>query len=92
MRVKRERLASGNRPRQFSATFASFPGNDRDWIALIPGCNGDAPAQAWQYTGGATDGIATFDGPFPPGTYCFRGFANDSFLKLTESAPFTLAP
>ncbi|HKO95235.1 MAG TPA: Ca2+-dependent phosphoinositide-specific phospholipase C [Polyangiaceae bacterium] len=75
-----------------SATFASFPGNDRDWIALIPGCSADTPAQAWQYTGGASAGTATFDGPFPPGTYCFRAFANDSFFKLTESAPFSLAP
>jgi hypothetical protein len=66
--------------------YQNLPGNALDWLALVPKGGSDFNYVAWMYTGGTTDGAATFTNlNLRPGTYVARAFANDGYERVAES-------
>lgn len=66
--------------------------NAHDWIAIAPDQSSDTTVTRWVYTGGASSGSFTFEGPPSPGTYVARAFFNDTYTKVGESAAFPVTP
>lgn len=73
-----------------TVTWNNLPGNAQDWIALAPSGSPDSTTTRWVYTGGAASGSFTFEGPPAVGTYVARAFLNDTYIRLGESATFTV--
>jgi len=72
-------------------SWTGFPTNAQDWVAIAPSGSSDTTVTVWVYTGGASAGTHTFsNGVAPAGTYVVRGFLNDTYSKLSESAPFVV--
>lgn len=72
-------------------SWSAFPGYATDWIALSRAATGSASYVAWVYTAGATTGSHTFAADMlAPGTYVARGFENNGYVLLDESASFTV--
>ena len=74
-----------------TVTFAGFPGNVYDWVALAPAGSPMGSYVAWKYTGGAAAGTLTFGGA-AAGSYVVRGFEDNGFTLLAESAVFEVQP
>ena len=72
-----------------SVRYAGMPGNTHDWVAIAPMGSDDHTYTAWTYTGGGSDGEATFNA-LPAGSYVIRAFLDDGFDKLAESEEFTV--
>jgi hypothetical protein len=72
-------------------TWASFPTNPKDWVAIAPAGSPPSTITQWVYTGGAASGTYTFAGGAPsPGNYVARGFLNDTSTMIAESTPFVV--
>src|SRR4029079_17250154 len=74
-----------------TVAYAGLPGNPTDWIAIA---SAGAPATtyvAYVFTGGQTNGTATFSAP-AAGTYVARAFPNNTYALLAESAAFAVTP
>jgi hypothetical protein len=74
-----------------TVTWAGLPGNANDWVAIAPAGSPATTVLAWRYTGGSAGGSRVFQAPTSSGSYVARAFANDSYVQLAESAPFTVA-
>jgi hypothetical protein len=61
-----------------------------NWVAYAPEGSPETTVTRWTYTGGAATGSFTFEGPLAPGRYVARTFADDSYSKTYESAPFVV--
>ncbi|MGE5657357.1 MAG: lectin-like protein [Actinomycetota bacterium] len=55
--------------------FSGFPGNNSDWITIVPANAADNTYKEWYYTQGKTSGTHTFKG-LPAGDYEVRGYFN----------------
>ncbi|MFN0247154.1 MAG: hypothetical protein ACKV2T_09600 [Kofleriaceae bacterium] len=73
-----------------SVMWNGLPGNANDWIAIAPAGSPDTTVTRWVYTGGAMTGSFAFEGPLTTGSYVARAFQNDTYVKLGESAAFTV--
>lgn len=73
-------------------TFADFPGNAFDWVSFAPESSPAETIAWWSYTHGAHDGtIQTHPvDVLPTGTFVARGYLDDGWTIVTESAPFTI--
>lgn len=72
--VKTQKLAYP--PNQgIEVEFSGFPGNQSDWITIVPANAADNTYQEWFYTSGKSSGTHTFKG-FPAGDYEVRGYFN----------------
>jgi hypothetical protein len=62
-----------------------------DWLGLYEPGTEDTAFLAWRYTDGQASGTLPFElpGALTPGTYELRLLANDGFLRLATSNPFT---
>lgn len=68
-------------------SWMNLPTNQHDWIALAPAGSDVTVVSAWVYTQGLASGSYDFPG-LPNGTYVARGFLDDGYDLLDESAPF----
>lgn len=74
-----------------TVSWTGLPANANDWIALAPAGSSAPSVIRWVYTGGTVSGSATFaTGLTSAGTYVARAFANDSYVLLGESSPFSV--
>jgi len=55
--------------------FYNFPGNNQDWMTIVPVGSPAGKYKEWFYTGGKRNGQFTFKG-LPEGKYEVRGFFN----------------
>lgn len=75
------------------------PGNLTDWVGLYASASSDTEYISWQYmngtrtppTTGMTSATLTFSMPNVAGTYTFRFFPLNSYLRLATSATVTVA-
>jgi len=85
---------------RLSVGVSTGPANATDWIGLYPAGAADGAYLAWQYLNGSTSppstGTAaaalTFDVPTSAGTYEFRLFANNGFVRLATSGAVVATP
>jgi Calx-beta domain/Right handed beta helix region len=81
-----------------TVTVAGGPGNTTDWIGLYRTTAADSTYLEWKYLNGTRTapaaGVAsagmTFTMPTVAGTYNFRFFAKNSYIKLATSATVTV--
>ena len=75
-----------------NVTWASLPGNAKDWIAIAPVGADPTNAPQWRYTNGAVNGSASFNAnTLTPGiNYVARAFVNDTYTVIAQSTPFAL--
>lgn len=74
-----------------TVTWSGLPGNQHDWIALVPSQSQTiSNPTRWVYTNGQAAGSFAFDGIANAGTYVARAFENDSYTLLAQSAVFTV--
>lgn len=71
-------------------TWSGLPGNALDWVEYLPVSGDDHNPTRWAYTGGATSGSVSLEGAPSDGAYVARAFLDDSYVKLGESAQFTV--
>jgi hypothetical protein len=76
-------------------TWTGMPGNQQDWVAIAPQGFPDNNQAEWRFTMGAVSGSVTITGGFqltgfPPGNYVARAYLNGTFVKVAESAVFTI--
>jgi hypothetical protein len=72
-------------------SWVRMPGGATDWVGLAPVGSDPTVVSAWVYTQGTTAGSTTFNASLlGPGTYVARGFVNDSYEMVGQSAPFTV--
>src|SRR5206468_6124036 len=69
---------------------ANGPGNATDWVAVALVGSPDTSSVAWKYLGGGTGGTLPFVAPQAAGTYEARLMANDGYVRLATSSPFTV--
>lgn len=62
----------------------------KDWIGLYASGVADNVFTSWQYTGGALSGSLSFPAPATPGTYEFRYFLNDGWVRVATSNSFAV--
>src|SRR5436190_1123048 len=82
-----------------TVTIANGPGNQTDWVALVPASAADTGYLTWAYLNGLqtapavglTAATLTFSMPATPGAYNLRLFANNSPTKLATSATVTVS-
>lgn len=68
--------------------FSSSPGNNRDWICIVPAGSPDTEAGDYKYMpNGLSQGVLTFDSP-PPGKYEVRAYYNYSRNGYVVSARY----
>jgi hypothetical protein len=72
-----------------TVTWTGTPGNATDWIAIAPAGSPDSTVTRWVYTGGAANGMHAFEG-VSAGSYVARAFLNNQYIRLGESAAFTV--
>ena len=68
-----------------------MPGGATDWVAIAPVGSDSSVVSTWVYTQGTTAGSTTFNTSLlGAGTFVARGFVNDSYELVGQSAPFTV--
>lgn len=72
-----------------TVSWTNTPGNANDWIAIAPQGSPDSTVIRWVYTAGAASGMFTFEG-VSAGSYVARAFLDNQYVKLGESAAFTV--
>ena len=63
---------------QIIVNYSGFPGNQKDWIGLVPASYPDEQGSQWFFTEGKQSGTMTFNG-LPNGEYEVRGFFNNEY-------------
>lgn len=75
-----------------SVVWAGLPGNQHDWVGVMPAGAPATTVIAWVYTNGAVANRAPFSaGNLAPGNYIARAFDNDTYTILAESPVFTVS-
>jgi len=72
-----------------AVTFAGFPGNTYDWVAIAQDGSPLGSYLTYQFTYGAAGGTLNFTG-LGPGTYVARGHENNGNTLLAASQVFTV--
>jgi hypothetical protein len=75
-----------------TVTYSNLPGNDQDWISVIPASEpDDTYGSEWFYTGGETEGTYTFEG-LAPGEYEVRVYFNwpEGDYEVQDRYSFTI--
>ncbi len=67
--------------------YANFPGFNLDWITVVPVGSLDTSFESVAYTNGRFSGSVQLS-PRTAGMYVARGYSNNSFQKIAETAPF----
>jgi hypothetical protein len=67
--------------------YSNFPGSNLDWITVVPAGSLDTVFEAVAYTNGRFSGSVQLS-PRSAGMYVARGYLNNSFQKIAETAPF----
>ena len=76
-----------------TVTLTNGPGGDRDWLAFAGAAAADTNFLQWTYVGGGVDTTTwTVLAPTTPGTYQFRLFLDDGFVRAATSPTVTVAP
>jgi hypothetical protein len=74
-----------------TVTFGGMAGSATDWIALAAPGSEDMQYVAYVYTGGGQSGQQVFSA-VPAGTWVFRAYFSNGFVRRAESLPFTVNP
>jgi hypothetical protein len=67
--------------------FAGFPGNEKDWVTVVPVATPTDRYGKWEYAAGKRDGFLSFDG-LPAGEYEARAYFNWPSGGYTVQARF----
>jgi hypothetical protein len=74
-----------------TATLTNGPGGPYDWIAFASSSAPDASNILWVYVGASvTTRSWTVTAPMTPGTYEFRLYLNNSYVRAATSPPITV--